>query len=115
MPKKRLGHHWAATTLCSVIALHAAGALAADVTVTPPAGGGFVVKGGNQERLRVQGTGEVYIPGLPSTGTSSNLTCYDAGTGQLTKCSPGIGGGATGATGPMGPTGATGPAGATGA
>ncbi len=102
MPKKRPGRHWAATTLCSVLALHAAGALAADITVTP-AGGGFVVKGGNQERLRVQGTGEVYVPGLSSTGTSNTLTCYDAGTGQLTRCAPGVGGGATGSHGPPGP------------
>ena len=92
MPKNRPGHHWAATTLCSVLALHAAGALAADITVTPPAGGGFVVKGGTQERLRVQGTGEVYIPGLSSTGTSTlpivALSMPSSLSGESNRSSP---------------------------
>ena len=106
----RFARHWASTALCSVIALHATGVLAADITVTPPAGGGFVIKGsGGQERMRVQGTGEVYVPGLSSTGTSSNLTCYDSATGQLTKCQPGLGNGATGATGADGGDGAAPP------
>lgn len=101
------------------------GACAADISLTPPPGGGFVVKDpGGQERFRVDGTGEVKVPGLPATPGNSRLTCHDA-TGQLTTCSPGVGGaagpqgptgapGATGAQGPTGPQGPQGPTGATG-
>ena len=106
---------WIAPTLCSLLVLQAAGAVAADITATPPASGGFVVKGqGGEDRMRVQGSGEVYLPGLPATPPNSNLACYDAGTGQLTTCAPGVGGGATGATGPAGAVGPAGPVGSAG-
>ncbi len=107
---------WLILTLSSVAALHAAGALAADITLTPPAGGGFVIKNqAGQERLRVQDTGQVLIPALPSTSASgTHVTCHD-GAGQLMPCAAGVGAGATGATGPAGAAGAVGPTGPTGA
>ena len=48
---------------------------AADISFTPPAGGGFVVKGpGNTERLRVQDSGEVRVPSLSGTAnTNANV------------------------------------------
>lgn len=106
---------WVILTLSSVAALHAAGALAADIVLTPPAGGGFVIKNqAGQERLRVQDTGQVLIPALPSTAASgTHVTCYDS-AGQLMPCAAGVGAGATGATGPAGATGAVGPTGPTG-
>ena len=102
--------------LSAVYALHTPLALAADLSFTPPSGGGFVIKspGGAQERFRVQGTGEVTVPGLNGAPTANNLTCFD-GAGRLGPCAAGIGSGATGATGPTGATGATGVTGPTGA
>ena len=94
--------------------------IAADITVTPPSGSGFVVKDntGVTDRLRVQESGTVTIPGLPTGATSNTMTCFDNASGRLGPCAPGVGTGptgATGATGPTGATGATGPTGATGA
>lgn len=87
--------------------------IAADITATVPAGGGFVVKSAtaNQERLRVQDNGDVFIPAIGAASTGASLTCFDAGTGKLGPCSAGVG---TGAAGPAGPTGATGPTGPAG-
>ncbi len=95
--------------LGAAYALHPPLVLAADLSFTPPSGGGFVIKspGGAQERFRVQGTGEVTVPGLNGAPTANNLTCFDS-AGRLGPCAAGIGSGATGATGPTGPTGATG-------
>lgn len=87
---------------------------AADVSITPPPSGGFVVKGpANTERLRVQDTGEVRVPSLSGTAnTNANVLCFDGPTGRLGQCAPGV---TTGTTGATGATGATGPAGLTGA
>lgn len=95
------------------LALAPCAAIAADVSITPPAGGGFVIKDqASNERMRVQGTGEVLIPSLPATAnTYSGLVCFDTLTGQLGRCAPGVGVGPTGPVGPQGPVGATGPAG----
>ncbi len=89
---------------------------AADISFTPPAGGGFVIKGpANTERLRVQGSGEVLIPGLSGTANNNaNLLCFDGPSGRLGQCAPNVSTGATGATGATGPAGATGATGATG-
>ena len=89
---------------------------AADVSITPPPGGGFVIKGpANTERLRVQDSGEVRVPSLSGTAnTNANVLCFDGPTGRLGQCAPGVTAGATGATGPAGLTGATGATGATG-
>lgn len=94
-------------------------AYAADVSITMPPSGNFVIKNsGGNERLRVQNTGEVLVPALPSeSATGDALLCVDSATGQLVKCAVGVGAGPTGAagaTGPVGPTGATGAVGATG-
>ncbi len=110
-PKRLVAALWTA------FALHAPVIYAADITNIPPSGGGFVVKDntGQTDRLRVQETGVVTIPGLP-TGTASNtVTCFDSVTGRLGPCAPGVAAGPTGATGAVGATGATGALGATGA
>lgn len=104
--------------LSSVLVLSATGALAQqDIQMRLDAGGGMVVKSnGGAEQFRVQGTGEVYVPSLPSSTGNTNLACYNAANGQLTKCAAGISGatGATGATGAAGANGATGVTGAAG-
>ncbi|MBD9407998.1 collagen triple helix repeat protein [Acidovorax delafieldii] len=90
---------------------------AADVSITPPPGGGFVVKGpANTERLRVQDSGEVRVPSLSGTANNNaSVLCFDGPTGRLGQCAPGVTTGATGATGATGPAGLTGATGATGA
>jgi BclB C-terminal domain-containing protein len=89
----------------------------ADITITPPANGGFVIKNnaGNAERLRVMETGDVYLPNLPNTTEAGSVACYDDVTGRLGKCAAGAIVGNPGPTGATGATGATGPAGVTGA
>ena len=86
----------------------------ADITITPPANGGFVIKNnaGNAERFRVMETGDVYLPNLPNTTEAGSVACYDGVTGRLGKCAAGA---IVGSPGPTGATGATGPAGVTGA
>jgi hypothetical protein len=83
-----------------------------DVSVTPPAGSGFVIKDSSgNERLRVQSTtGAVTVPGLSGQTQNSNLICFDGPTGRLGPCASGVGG----ATGPTGNTGAQGAQGAQG-
>jgi len=65
---------------------------AADVVVQPAAGSGFVVKdaGGANERLRVQESGVVNLPGIPAAPAQSQGLCMSAG-GQLGPCSGGTG------------------------
>ena len=99
------------------VALSAGAAHAEDISLTPPAGGGFVIKdkASSAERFRVQDNGDAFVPGLantPNTGTA--MLCFDSGTGRLIQCAPGTGTG-TGAQGPAGadstvpgPTGAKG-------
>ena len=57
----------------------------ADITITPPANGGFVIKNnaGNAERLRVMETGDVYLPNLSNTTEAGSVACYDDATGRL--------------------------------
>ena len=98
------------------LALASLTAHAADISVTPPPGGGFVVKGtSTPESMRVQGSGDVLVPGLANTPTTNtSVLCFDGPTGRLGQCAPGAITGATGAPGARGPTGATGPTGAPG-
>ena len=90
-----------------------------DVSVTPPAGSGFVIKDSSgNERLRVQSTtGAVTVPGLSGQAQNSNLICFDGPTGRLGPCASGVGGatGPTGNTGAQGAQGVAGPAGPAGA
>ena len=69
---------------------------AADVVIQPAAGSGFVVKdaGGANERLRVQESGAVSLPGIPAAPAQSQGLCMSAG-GQLGPCSGGDGGAST--------------------
>ncbi|MFN3986642.1 MAG: hypothetical protein ACK4KV_14200 [Rhodocyclaceae bacterium] len=102
-------------TLCMVLPQ---ATMAADVTIRPPAGGGFAVRdsANTTNRFRVDDAGTVNIPGLNSAAQQDNVTCFDAATGQLGPCSGGVTGatGATGPAGPAGPTGEAGPAGVAG-
>ena len=90
-------------------------AYAVDVTVVPPAGGGFSVRdpADSSDRLRVDGDGTIALPALPAAPPRDQLLCFD-GNGLLGPCQPGLVVGVTGPTGPTGPTGATGATGATG-
>jgi BclB C-terminal domain-containing protein len=97
--------------LCSVVQ-------AADVEITPPAGGNVVIRdsSGAQSRFIVNDDGTVTISGLPASVQENAPVCFDTVSGQLGSCPPIIGAvGPTGATGPTGPTGATGAVGPTGA
>jgi len=73
---------------------------AADITVQPAAGSGFVIKdtAGSSERLRVQESGSVSLPSVPGAPTQSQGLCMSAG-GQLGPCSGGTSGSYTAATG----------------
>ena len=96
---------FAAAIVLSGAAMAAPGG--ADITITPPANGGFVIKNnaGNAERLRVMETGDVYLPNLPNTTEAGSVACYDDVTGRLGKCAAGA---IVGSPGPTGATGATG-------
>lgn len=67
-------------------------AYAADVTVKPPAGSGFVIKdsGGTLDRFRVQESGAVLAPSLSSATARNSALCFDNATGQLGPCAAGI-------------------------
>jgi hypothetical protein len=62
---------------------------AADVTITPPAGSGFVVKNaaGTLDRMRVQETGAVSFPDLTNAASADTTLCFVAATGRLGPCS----------------------------
>lgn len=79
--------------LWTVLALQAPTAFAADITATPPAGGGFVVKDstGTTDRFRVQESGTVTIPGLPGAASANTATCFNNLSGQLGPCAAGSG------------------------
>lgn len=86
-----------------------------DVTISPPAGGGFSVtdSSGNVVRLRVDENGQVLIPSLPAALQQQSFVCFNTISGTLGTCGS-VPGGATGATGPTGPAGPIGPVGPTG-
>ena len=72
-----------------LLAAVAAPAIAADITMSPPGGGGVVING------------PISLPGVPgSTGQSGGVVCYEVSTGLLGPCPASYG--ATGATGPTG-------------
>ncbi|WP_217644344.1 tail fiber domain-containing protein [Paracidovorax konjaci] len=111
------------SSLWTVAALIGMPAMAADISLTPPQGGGVLINSAaNTPALRVGPTG-VQLPGLPATpATFQRVVCHDP-AGFVGGCDPAAvagpqgptgAAGATGATGPRGETGATGPAGATG-
>ena len=68
-------------------------ARATDVVVQPSAGSGFVVKdaSGASERLRVQETGVVSLPGVVAAPAQSQGLCMGT-SGQLGPCGSGTGG-----------------------
>ena len=117
MKKLQFNSRLLAGTFAAVTILGTGAVQAADVTVTPPVGGDFVVNDSTSaEHLRIRSNGDAYIPGLanaPSTGTE--LLCMDGTTGRLIKCVPNVGAGAQGPAGIAGPAGPVGLTGATGA
>lgn len=62
---------------------------AADVTITPPAASGFVVKNaaGTLDRMRVQESGAVSFPDLTNAASADTTLCFVAATGRLGPCS----------------------------
>jgi len=128
-----------AMVLAITVALSATPALAQNVTVTQPAGGGFVVNNSaNAALFAIDANGNLTIANIATAAQQSTPLCF-SGTGVLGPCAAGsniaptaptvptgatgvtgaqgIQGatGATGTTGPTGPTGATGATGPTGA
>lgn len=85
-----------ALALAMALATSAAfGAPNNDVTVRPPAGGGFAVQSqdGSTNHLRVQeGSGRVSLPGLPGATAQDQPTCFNASSGVLGPCASGAGG-----------------------
>lgn len=71
-----------AVTLLATISANAA-----DVTIAPPAGGGFAVKSNDASsvRFKVNEAGQIYIPTLPAT-MAGKLLCWDQVTGLLQIC-----------------------------
>ncbi len=65
-------------------------AAAADVTVQPVTGSGFVVKdsGGATDRFRVQDNGQVSLPAVPAAATQAQSLCI-AASGLLGPCAGG--------------------------
>lgn len=73
-------------TLLATAALFAGSALAADVTLTPPAGGNVVINAApGTPALVVQPDQQVSLPGLPAAATYSDRVCHDA-SGKLGRC-----------------------------
>lgn len=93
-----------------------AAAMAADIRLTPPPGGGMVVTDstGAQVRLRVDGSGAIAMPGLADTSAPYQVLCM-GNAGALGTCPAGAVVGPVGPTGPTGPAGPVGPVGAAGA
>jgi len=113
-----------AAAVMAAVGVGALSAQAADVEVTPPSAGSFVVKDstGATAHFVVGDDGKVTISGLPGSLPVDTPVCFDSATGQLGSCPSLVGPvgptgptGATGATGDAGPIGATGSTGATGA
>jgi len=94
-------------------------AVAQNVTVTPPAGGGFVVNNTSSvPLLTLDANGNLIVAKLGMATAQTSPLCFNAVTGSLGACSGGglVGPtGITGATGSIGATGATGAQGVTGA
>ncbi|SDU08930.1 phage tail protein [Halopseudomonas salegens] len=88
--------------------------LAADITATLPAAGGFVIKGSDgDERMRVDDDGAVILPTIPTSAAGDTVLCYDA-SGILGPCAAGVAVGPEGPQGPEGQVGPQGPEGPTG-
>ena len=77
--------------LLAALALVSHALLAADMTATVPSGSGFVIldSTGTQERLRVQESGAVSVPGLPTATQGNTLLCFDSATGSMGPCPSG--------------------------
>ena len=99
--------------ISTVFAANVQVSIAADVQVSPPPGGNFVVKDSAKTNtlLEVQDGGTVRLPTVPAGPTGATGVCLSAG-GVLGPCASIAG--PTGPTGPTGPAGAAGPTGPAG-
>ena len=60
-----------------------AAASSQDVQIRPAEGGSVVIEDEDgTQRLRVQDSGEVFIPGLGDTGQNDDPLCFESGSGQ---------------------------------
>ncbi len=103
-----------ALTFAILQTLSIAAVQAQDVTVTPPAGGGFVVNNGVAPLFAIDAAGNLSIANLGAAATRTSPVCFEVATGAVGPCSNAGLVGPTGASGPAGPTGSAGPTGATG-
>lgn len=99
------------TALLLVAGLAALHGHAEDVEIRPAPGDGLVVTDstGTVERLRVQETGSIYLPGLAPLLGAELILCTDPVTGEVGTCPPLPG--PEGPEGPEGPPGLQGPPG----
>ena len=93
----------AALLACLPLAAHAA-----DIVLTPPAGGGVAITNavGGTTRLRVADDGLVTLPGLTALPVAGTGLCIDAATGRIGTCT--LAGGAGTVTSLVAGTGLTG-------
>jgi len=80
------------SVLCAAISVVlCTDALCADVSVTPPTGGSFVVRdsSGNPVHFQVDASGNVLIPGLQGAPARNTLICFDTVSGTLGPCAAG--------------------------
>src|SRR2546430_15582708 len=76
----RLRHRLLVLAIAQV--LNPLNASAQDVTVTPPAGGGFVVKDAtNTATFTVNAGGTVIVSRLPAAALQGNPVCFDVASG----------------------------------
>lgn len=105
-------HHACVWTLAALLVEPA---VAADISLTPPPGGGVVINSSaNTPALKIDPSG-VQLPGLPTApATFPSVVCHDS-TGVLGGCDPATTAGPQGVPGPAGVQGPRGDAGAAGA
>lgn len=73
-------------TLAATATFFAGSVLAADVSLTPPAGGNVVINDASgTPALVVQPSQQVSVPGLPAAATYTDRVCHNA-SGQLGRC-----------------------------
>lgn len=109
MKKNNMSASQVVAVMTAAMSASACPAYAADVVISPPAGGGVSItdSSGGSARLRVDDSGAVSVPGLPSAAQHGSVVCYGSG-GVLGNCDPGA------ITGPQGPQGVAGAQGAQG-
>jgi len=87
--------HWLELAFAAIVlpCLPAA-SLAADIVLTPPAGGGVTVtnSAANATRLRIADDGTITLPGLGAAASSVTNLCLEIATGKIGTCAVTAGG-----------------------